>query len=77
MVLDSGKVRGYLYITMKNPPLLTRAQFEAKVKAGHRFCWASLYERQDYRLDLGNGQVTPVRDITNEPAHWHRTIGRK
>lgn len=77
MVLDSGKVRGYLYITMKNPPRLTRAQFEEKVKSGQRFCWATLYERQDYLLDIGNGQVTPIRDITNEPGNWHRTIGRK
>lgn len=56
---------------------LTKEQFEKMLKEGRKFCWASLYERQDFMVEMPGKQFTPVREITNEKHNWHRQIGRK
>lgn len=55
---------------------MTRAEFIAARNIGRKFCWATLYERQDYELCLGGGHFRPIREITDEAEHWDREIGR-
>lgn len=57
---------------------MTRQQFIDARNAGRKFCWATFNERQDFILNLGNAAPRiPIRDITNEPNHHHREIGKE
>lgn len=54
---------------------ISREEFVRLRAGGQLFCWATLYERQDAMLDLGKGDLCPIRNITHEPNHHHRKIG--
>jgi hypothetical protein len=53
---------------------MTRAEFKAALDAGRKFCWATLYERQDFMVSLSPRDKRPIREITGEINHWHRAI---
>jgi hypothetical protein len=52
--------------------VISRDEFSSLLAAGHRFVWASLYERQDFMVQLTRDQRSPVRDITDEPEQFTR-----
>lgn len=56
---------------------VSRDDFKKMMDSGRKFCWATLYEKQDFLVELNPGDLRPVRDITNDPKNWHRRIGAK
>jgi hypothetical protein len=58
-------------------PQLTRQEFRKALDNGRVFCWATLYERQDFMLYLSSTHYRPIREITKEPDQQFRRIGRK
>lgn len=55
---------------------ITREEFKKMMDSGRKFCWATLYERQDFLVNFGQ-EFKAVREITHEPNHWHRQIGKR
>lgn len=51
---------------------INRDEFRQKLNSGRKMVWATLNDRQDFMLDLGNGMKRPIRDVTNEPNHHSR-----
>jgi hypothetical protein len=54
---------------------MSREELKSAMADGRKFCWATLYERQDFMVRLSPMHVRPVREITNESDHHHRSIG--
>jgi len=61
---------------MPRLPCMSRQEFIEARKAGRKFCWATLMERQDFMLQMSPIYIKPIREITNEPNHHHRAIGK-
>lgn len=58
--------------------IISREEFKKKLDDGRKMVWASLYERQDFIVQLTPTLRRPARDVTREPEQWSREfIGSK